>query len=77
MNTLSLIMLFIISCIGQMITINKTKKKVVKFLPIIISSIGIFIGIIIYLYTTISYEFKFTSQSVLSENYFRIIEKTI
>ena len=68
MNTMSVILLVVLFCIAQIIPLKKEKKKWTKYLPTIIGSVGVFIGIIIYFFFYIPFALNMTSQSVLSEN---------
>lgn len=68
MNTVSVILLVIVFCIAQIIPLKKEKKKWTKYLPTIIGSVGVFIGLASYFIFYIPFALNMTSLSVLSEN---------
>ena len=68
MNTMSVILLVVLFCIAQIILLKKEKKKWTKYLPTMIGSIGVFIGLVSYFIFYIPFALNMTSQSVLSEN---------
>ena len=68
MNTISVILLVVVFCSAQIIPLKKGKKKWTKYLPTMIGSIGVFIGIVSYFIFYIPFALNMTSQSVLSEN---------
>lgn len=68
MNTFSVILLAAVFCIVQIILLKKEKKKWTKYLPTMIGSIGVFIGLVSYFIFYIPFALNMTSQSVLSEN---------
>ena len=68
MSTISVIILLILFCIIQSIVLRKGKNKWRKYIPIAISTIGVLVGVVIYLISYIPYILEMNSQSVLSEN---------
>ena len=68
MSTISVIILLILFCIIQSIVLRKGKNKWRKYIPITISTIGVLVGVVIYLISYIPYILEMNSQSVLSEN---------
>lgn len=68
MSTISVIILMILFCIIQSIVLRKGKNKWRKYIPITISTIGVLVGVVIYLISYIPYILEMNSQSVLSEN---------
>lgn len=68
MNTISVIILLIFFCILQVMVLRKGKSKWKKHIPITISTIGVLVGVVIYLISYIPYMLKTSSLSVLSEN---------
>ena len=68
MSIVSVILLVELFCFLQIIALKKAKKKWIKYLPTIISAIGVLAGVAIYLISYIPYVLSMNSQSVLSEN---------
>ena len=68
MSIAGVIILAELFCILQAIAIKKAKKKWLKFLPLILSGIGEFSGLIIYFVSYLLYTLNMYSKSVLSEN---------
>ena len=68
MSTLGVIILVVLFCVAQIILLKKEKKKWSKYLPTMIGSVGVIIGLIIYFFSYIPFALNMTSQSVLSEN---------
>ena len=68
MSTISVIILLILFCIIQSIVLRKGKNKLRKYIPITISTIGVLVGVVIFLISYIPYILEMNSQSVLSEN---------
>ena len=68
MSIVSVILLVELFCFLQIIALKKAKKKWIKYLPTIISAIGVLAGVVIYLISYILYVLNMNSQSVLSEN---------
>ena len=68
MSTISVIILLILFCIIQSIVLRKGKNKWRKYIPITISTIGVLVGVVIFLISYIPYILEMNSQSALSEN---------
>ena len=68
MSTVGVILLMVLFCVLQVIFLRKADKKWNKYLPLIISAIGVVIGIVIYFIAYIPYSLNWQSLSVLSEN---------
>lgn len=68
MSTISVIILLILFCIIQSIVLRKGKNKWRKNIPITISTIGVLVGVVIYLISYIPHILEMNSQSVLYEN---------
>ena len=74
MNTFGVILLVVLFCITQMVLMKKVSKKWVKYLPTVIGSVGMLIGLAIYYLSYIPFALNMDSQSVLSENqYFALM----
>lgn len=68
MSTVGVILLIILFCVLQVVFLKRADKKWKKYLPLIISTIGVMIGVAIYLIAYIPYSLNWESLSVLSEN---------
>lgn len=68
MSAISVILLVIVFCLIQIAFLKKGNKKWVKYLPTVIGSIGVVVGIAIYYISYIPFLMKMQSQSVLAEN---------
>ena len=68
MSIAGVIILAELFCILQAIALKKAKKKWLKFLPLMLSGIGEFSGLIIYFVSYLLYMLNMYSKSVLSEN---------
>lgn len=68
MSTISVILLVIVFCLIQIAFLKKGNKKCAKYLPTVIGSIGVVVGIAIYYLSYIPFLMKMQSHTVLAEN---------
>ena len=68
MSVYSVVLLLAIFGIAQTVFLKKANKKLMKYLPSVISGMGVLIGLVIYFISYIAFYLEMYSHSVLSEN---------
>lgn len=68
MSIISVILLIVIFVLIQFSFFHKAHKKWVKLIPSILTAIGLLVGLVIYIWSYISYKLNISSKSVMSEN---------
>lgn len=68
MSIISVILLIIVFGLIQFCFFNKAHKKWIKFIPSILTSIGLLVSIILHIGAYLSYELNISSESVMAEN---------
>lgn len=68
MSTVLCIILFIVFAVAQLLFTKKATRKVIQYVPMLISAVGTVFAIGLHAYALITYHMGTASESVLAEN---------
>lgn len=68
MSTVLCIILFVVFAVAQLLFTKKATRKVIQYVPMLISAVGTVSAIGLHAYSLITYHMGTASESVLAEN---------
>ena len=68
MSTVLCIILFVVFAVAQLLFTKKATRKVIQYVPMLISAVGTVFAIGLHAYALITYHMGTASESVLAEN---------